>query len=139
LAKFLTLNEQEQLRDLQTRTLPMPLEVIFPKVLAIMIDQGYLLHSIDKLNGMITFSQQWRETGPQPANITIRGTIFLSALEPAKTRLRVMLTGNSRALRTGVTCNGQAYDTGLGSVQQHADPAVYREFLDFLEMELVRR
>ena len=125
-----------QLRALQSRTLSVRRDAIFPKVLDILIDNGYLIRSASPDGGLVSFTQQWNDPSQYEANITHEGTILFEAVDASHTSVRVALSASWQRLE--VSGGGpRSTDTAMMSgVSQMAPADEYKKLLDLLESGL---
>lgn len=131
-----TAQQIAQTRDVQTRVIATPVEAVFPAVIEILFDNGYVVRGADAQLGFIAFYQQWTDPGQSGANISEEGSILFKAAGPKSTQVRVMLTGGWQRLQaTGGGVHSTDYGM-VGGVQQVAGTDEYKRLLDLLETGL---
>jgi hypothetical protein len=125
------------IRDIQTRVIPAPFDSIFPKVVDVLMDNGYVVRSTDSQLGFVAFYQQWTDPGQYNAIIALEGNAIFEREGPNTTRIRVALTGASQRLE--ITGGGKnSTDSGMvGKAEQNAAMDEYRRLLNILESGLV--
>jgi hypothetical protein len=128
--------EVAQMRGIQTRVISAPFDSIFPKVVDVLLDNGYVVRSTDSKLGFVAFYQQWTDPEQYDAIIALEGDALFEPDGPASTRVRVALTGGSQRLE--ITGGGRhSTDTGMvGKAEQSAAIDEYRKLLDALESGL---
>jgi hypothetical protein len=127
-----TLDQVLRTRAIQTRVVTMPTESLFPRVINVLMDSGYVVRAADAKLGLVSFYQQWTDSTQANADIFEEGSMLLQPAGPGSTQIRVMLTGGWQ--QENVSKGGVA--TMYGSVQQHAAAGEYKRFLDMLESGL---
>ena len=116
-----------QLSTGSTRTLSVKPDFIFPKVIYVLLDNGYVVRSASKDLGFVSIYQQWQD---QPGlNVFLEGTVVFSPSGKESTEVRISLT---RSLLDNRNTSGALYPT----VEQYAPPEVYNKLLDVLERGL---
>lgn len=132
-----TPQEVTQIRALQTRVISAPIDSIFPRVIEILMDNNYIVRSVDSRAGFVSFYQQWTDSTQASANISQEGSILFT---PAgkQTQVRVILTAGWQRLE--VTGGGpRSTDSGMvGGVQQSAADEEYKKILDTLQSGLAQ-
>jgi len=132
-----TPEEITRIRALQTRLISAPIDSIFPRVIEILMDNDYVVRSVDAKAGFVSFYQQWSDPSQAAANISQEGSILFT---PAgkQTQVRVILTGGWQRLE--ITGGGpRSTDSGMvGGVQQSAADEEYRKILDTLQKGLAQ-
>ncbi|MGZ3699883.1 MAG: hypothetical protein ACXVCH_17455 [Bdellovibrionota bacterium] len=124
-------------RALRTRVIATPLSAVFPKVLDVLMDSGYLVRSANETLGIISFYQQWQDTDQSGASISEEGTAVFRSAGPSSTEVRLILTGGwQRVESSGGGVRNFSTSALVGGVQQHADPREYKKVLDLLEKGL---
>jgi hypothetical protein len=130
-----TAQEIKQIHEMQSRVLALGSETVFPRVLDVLMDNGYVVRSVDSKIGFVAFYQQWADFQQGGAIIALEGCAIFEAQGPASTRVRVSLTGGSQRLE--MTSAGRSPDYGMvGHAQQSASAAEYKRMLDSLEAGL---
>ena len=128
--------EMAQLRNTQSRTIAIRRDAVFPKVLEVLMDGGYVIRSANTDLGLVTFYQQWMDQAQHNANIAEEGSAVFSSAGPNQTRVRLVISGSWQRLE--VTGGGlKSTDSGMiGGVLQSASPEEYAKLLDLLERGL---
>jgi len=128
--------EMAQLRNIQSRTIAIRRDAVFPKVLEVLMDGGYVIRSANTDLGLVTFYQQWMDQTQHNANIAEEGSAVFSSAGPNQTRVRLVISGSWQRLE--VTGGGlKSTDSGMiGGVLQSASPEEYAKLLDLLERGL---
>ncbi len=77
------------------RVMDLPLANVFPKVLEILLEQGYHLEAADRSLGLVRFSRVWTNTHnlAQPQS-HLQCTLLFSPAGAEKTRVRLLATGH---------------------------------------------
>lgn len=127
--------EAERLNTHRTRIMAIDAERVFPRVLEVLMDQGFVILCADASLGTVAFRQQWRDPGQRGASIVQEGNLLVSAQGPGQTRIRLLLTGSSQELRHWYGKDG-GHKTMVGSVQQDLGQEEYSKLLDVLEKGL---
>ena len=86
-----TAQQIDALRALQIRVLPIAADTIFPKVLDILLDNGYTIRSVNTKTGFVYFSQQWTDDSQSDANITLEGCLVFTPQGPGSSQVRLSL------------------------------------------------
>jgi hypothetical protein len=90
-------------RAVHARTLPVPIERVFPRVIEVLLDAGYVVRSVDAPLGFVSFYNQWETTYDPiigPTVVTQEGTLLFSSEGPATTRVRLsIITRSGRDLK----------------------------------------
>lgn len=128
--------EMAQLRTIQSRTIAIRRDAVFPKVLEVLMDGGYVIRSANTDLGLVTFYQQWMDQTQHNANIAEEGSAIFSSAGQNQTRVRLVISGSWQRLE--VTGGGlKSTDSGMvGGVLQSASPEEYAKLLDLLERGL---
>ncbi len=128
--------EMAQLRNIQSRTIAIRRDAVFPKVLEVFMDGGYVIRSANTDLGLVTFYQQWMDQAQHNANIAEEGSAVFSSTGPNQTRVRLVISGSWQRLE--VTGSGpKSTDSGMiGGVLQSASPEEYAKLLNLLERGL---
>jgi len=128
--------EMAQLRNIQSRTIALRRDAVFPKVLEVLMDGGYVIRSANADLGLVTFYQQWMDQAQHNANIAEEGSAVFSSAGPNQVRVRLVISGSWQRLE--VTGGGpKSTDSGMvGGVLQSASPEEYAKLLDLLERGL---
>ena len=129
-----TPEELVQVRGLRTQVVPGGLVRGFPRVLADLMDQGYLITSANEPAGLIAFHQQWRDEAQGGALIRLEGSLLLKALGPESTQVRLLLSGSAQRRET--TSWEPRNISMISTVQQHVAPEEYRKVLDLVAASL---
>jgi len=126
-----------QIRAIQTRVIAAPFDSIFPKVIDVLMDNGYVVRSTDSRLGFVALYQQWTDPNQNDAIIALEGNAIFEREGPGTTRIRVTLTGASQRLE--VTGGGKiSTDSGMvGKAEQSAATDEYTRLLNILESGLV--
>lgn len=122
---------------IQSRTLNIESNDVFPRVLTVLLNGGYIIRSANKELGYVSFYQQWNDASQSGANITQEGTAIFSNAGPHQTSVRVAVTGGWQRLQA--TGGGpKSTDFGMvGGVQLSATPDEYKGLLDLIEAGLL--
>ena len=122
---------------IQSRTLNIESNDVFPRVLTVLMNGGYIIRSANKELGYVSFYQQWNDASQSGANITQEGTAIFSNAGPHQTSVRVAVTGGWQRLQA--TGGGpKSTDFGMvGGVQLSATPDEYKGLLDLIEAGLL--
>jgi len=125
-----------QLRNIQSRTIAIRRDAVFPRVLEVLMDGGYVIRSANTDLGLVTFYQQWMDQTQHNANIAEEGSAIFSSAGPNQTRVRLVISGSWQRLE--VTGGGfKSPDSGMiGGVLQSASPEEYAKLMDLLERGL---
>ena len=128
--------EMAQLRNIQSRTIAIRRDAVFPRVLEVLMDGGYVIRSANTDLGLVTFYQQWMDQTQHNANIAEEGSAIFSSAGPNQTRVRLVISGSWQRLE--VTGGGfKSPDSGMiGGVSQSASPEEYAKLMDLLERGL---
>ncbi len=128
--------EMAQLRNIQSRTIAIRRDAVFPRVLEVLMDGGYVIRSANTDLGLVTFYQQWMDQTQHNANIAEEGSAIFSSAGPNQTRVRLVISGSWQRLE--VTGGGfKSPDSGMiGGVLQSASPEEYAKLMDLLERGL---
>jgi hypothetical protein len=121
---------------IQSRTLNIDTNDVFPRVLTVLLNSGYVIRSANKELGYVSFFQQWNDTSQNGANITQEGSAIFSNAGPHQTSVRIAVTGGWQRLQA--TGGGpKSTDFGMvGGVQMSATPEEYKALLDVIEAGL---
>ena len=123
------------LRASQTRVLSLPFDRVFPKVIDVLLDSGYVVLFADKDLGVVSFHQQWNDASQHTANITQEGTAVFRSSGGDSTEVRLFLTGGWQRLEPA----GGVGDTAMISgVQQSVSDREYARVLNIIEQGLLR-
>ena len=125
-----------QSRSTQSRTVAVPRETVFPAILNIFMDNGFVIRSANGDLGLVSFYQQWTDTSQHGACIELEGSAVFSAVGATKTLVRLVLSGNWQVMVNG---GGPKSDvsTMVGGVQQSTPAEEYKKLLDLLEVGLL--
>jgi hypothetical protein len=131
-----TAQQAQQIRSVQSRVIAVPYDAVFPKVLDVLMDGGFLVRSVNERMGFVYIYQQWTDAEQLEADLIEEGSILFQPAGQGTTLVRVVLTGGWQRLQ--VTGGGpRSTDTGMvGGVQAGAPPEEYRKLLDLLESGL---
>jgi hypothetical protein len=123
-------------RATQTRVLAVGREAVFPRIVELLMDNGFSVRSANESLGIVSFYQQWVDGGQSGAIISQEGTLLFKGTAPGHTEVRALLTQSWQRLE--VTGGGKNVTTHgmVGGVQQNAEPAEYKKLLDLLEKGL---
>ena len=126
-----------QLRSIAGRTLAVKAETVFPRVIYLLMDYGYVVRAADKDLGFLSLYQQWNDASQGDATITLEGTVMFRPAGADRTEVRLLLTSSWQRQRTSGG-GGEAYPTVamVSAVQQNATPGQYKTLLDILERGL---
>ena len=120
---------------IQTRTVNIETNDVFPRVLTVLLNGGYVIRSANKELGLVSFYQQWNDASQNGANITQEGSAIFSNAGPHQTSVRIAVTGGWQRLEP--TGGGKSPDFGMvGGVQMSATPEEYKALLDLIEAGL---
>ena len=118
-------------RGSQSRVLAIPLTEVFPKVLEVLLDQGYQVRSANARLGLISFFRQWSDTRLKTnPTYTQEGTLLLQAAGPGATRVRLGITARSEE-------NIGEHLVHVSGVQANPTDEDYRLLLDLLEHGMI--
>jgi hypothetical protein len=122
---------------MQSRTLNVETNDVFPRVLTVLLNGGYVIRSASKELGYVSFYQQWSDASQAGANITQEGTAVFVNAGPHQTSVRIAVTGGWQRLQA--TGGGpKSTDYGMvGGVQMSATPDEYTRLLDLIETGLL--
>ncbi len=122
--------------EIQSRDVAIDADKVFPQVLTVLLNAGYVVRSANRDLGQISFYQQWNDASQGNANIVQEGTAIFSKAGPKKTRMRVVLTGGWQRLEA--TGGGpKSTDYGMvGGVTIGVPAEEYKRVLDLLESGL---
>jgi len=123
-----------QLRAIQTRVVAVPSDSVFPLVINVLMDNGYVVRSANAQLGLVAFYQQWTDATQSDASLTQEGSILFTPAGPGSTQVRVMLTGGWQQEDVGRQVSAM-----VGGVQQSAEAAEYKKVLDTLEAGLTSK
>lgn len=131
-----TPQQVQQIRSVQSRVIAVPFDGVFPKVIDVLMDGGFLVRSVNEKMGFVYIYQQWTDVEQFEADLNEEGSIVFQPSGPGSTLVRVVLTGGWQ--RQQITGGGpRSTDTGmLSGVQAGASPDEYRKLLDLLESGL---
>ena len=133
-----TPDEVAQIRSAQTRSIQVPIESVFPKVLNVLMDNGYIIRSVDSRTGFVAFYQRWTDSAQHNAIISMEGSAVFTSTGPNTTQIRVALTGGSQLFQVtelGTPKSGPGYGMA-GGAQQSADAYEIVRVLDLLQKGL---
>jgi hypothetical protein len=125
----LALNHQ-----VQVRAIAIPVERVFPKILDVLMDNGFIVRSANEKVGFVSFYQQWTDVSQGNANITLEGSILFKSAGPNSTEARVVLTGSWQRLSLGT---GNSASSMVSGVQQSPGAEQYATVLDAIEHGLI--
>ena len=131
--------EAARRREARTRVVPVAFASIFPKVLGVLMDEGYLVRSANGTLGTVSFFQQWQDPDQADANIIQEGSLLFTPEGPESTQVRLMLTGSSQRLQANDSKRKYSAMVMVGVVQQDLGPEECSKVLDLLEKGLVTR
>lgn len=117
-------------RQVQLRVIAIPVENVFPKVLDVLMDNGFIVRSANERIGFVSFYQQWKDTSQHNANITLEGSIIFNPVGPNSTQARLLLTGSWQLNLYG---SGDSVSSMVGSVQQSIPAKEYAIVLDAID------
>jgi len=121
----------------QIRIIPVAYDSVFPKALEILMDNGYLVRSVNEKMGIISFYQQWRDMNQSGASIVQEGSVFFKPTGTSSTQARLLLTGSwQRVESSGGGIHSSGTNALVGQVQQNAQPEEYKKLLDLFEKGL---
>lgn len=130
-----TTAEAEQNRTVQTRLLKVPFETVFPKVIGVLLDDGYIVSSANERLGLVSFSQQWLDKDQHNANIRQEGTLFFERAGADATSVRVLMSGSWQVVSRG---GGYSASSAMvGRVAQSSGEEQYKVLLDVVEKGLL--
>ncbi len=127
-----------QLRAAQSRTLPVRRDTVFPKLLDVLIDNGYLIRSVSPEAGLVSFSQQWNDPTQYDANITHEGTVLFEPVDASHTSVRVALSGSWQRLEVSGGGPRSTDTTMMSGVSQRTSVEEYQKLLDLIEHGLAQ-
>jgi hypothetical protein len=122
---------------MQTRALNIDANDVFPRVLTVLLNGGYVIRSANKELGYVSFYQQWSDASQEGANITQEGSAIFSNTGPHQTSVRIAVTGGWQRLQA--TGGGpKSTDYGMvGGVQMSATAEEYTRLLDLIDTGLL--
>jgi hypothetical protein len=120
-------------RQVQSRVIAIPVEGVFPKVLDVLMDNGFIIRSINEKAGFVSFYQQWVDKSQRYANITIEGSLLFTSAGPNSTLARVLLTGSWQIASYGGVDSATSMVRG---VQQSTSGREYAMVLDVIDRGL---
>lgn len=123
-----------QVRAVQTRVIPTPIDSVFPKVIDVLMDNDYVVRSADAKLGFVSFYQQWTDSTQSGANISQEGAVLFKPAGPGSTQVRVMLTGGWQQLQ--FTTTGKNPDAAMVGAVASTRSDDYAQFLDMLQSAL---
>jgi hypothetical protein len=124
-------------RALRTRVIATPFPSVFPKVLDVLMDSGYLVRSANETLGFVSFYQQWQDSNQSGASLSQEGSVVFKSAGLSSTEVRLILTGGwQRVESSGGGVRDFSTSAMVGGVQQNADPREYKKVLDLLEKGL---
>jgi hypothetical protein len=127
-----------QIRAAQIRVQPMAMGSLIPRVLDILMDNGYLVWATNARLGTVSFSQQWQDPNQDNAKITMYGSLLFTVLGPDSTRIRLVLAGGAHRMElTGLGKDYRAFGQ-VSTAQQIADIDEHKKLLDLLEKALCK-
>jgi hypothetical protein len=125
-------------RDSQSRVLPIARTSVFPKVVDLLLDNGYLVRSVNYDLGVLSFYHQWPNPERGGYILQQEGTMVIAAEGPGSTRVRLAMSG--RWEYTGANIDNYMLLNAAGAqtwVKQNTDASEYKKLLDILEKGLV--
>lgn len=117
-------------RQVQLRVIAVPVESVFPKVLDVLMDNGFIVRSVNEKAGFVSFYQQWSDKTQGNANITLEGSLLFKSAGPNSTQARVLLTGSWQVVSLGY---GDSANSMVGRVQQSTPAKEYAAVLDAID------
>lgn len=120
-----------QSRQAQSRVLPVAASSVFPKVITVLLDNGYIVRSANEKVGLVYFYQQWVDSSQANATLAMEGTLLFEPEGADATRARLLVTGNWQAMGGGPKTSAE-----ITGAQQNASPGEYKKLLDLLEKGL---
>jgi hypothetical protein len=117
-------------RQIQLRVIAIPIEKVFPKVLDVLMDNGFIVRSVNERTGFVSFYQQWSDESQRNANITLEGSLLFRSVGPNSTQARVLLTGSWQVVSVG---GGDSASSMVGRVQQNTPAKEYAMVLDAID------
>jgi hypothetical protein len=117
-------------RQVQVRTIAIPAERVFPKILDVLMDNGFIVRSVNEKVGFVSFYQQWADQSQRNADITLEGSLLFKSTGPNSTEARVVLTGSWQVLSVG---SGSSANSMVSGVQQSPGAEQYTMVLDAIE------
>jgi hypothetical protein len=84
-------------RPNRSRALPVPIERVFPRVIEVLLDAGYVVRSVDAPLGFVAFFNQWESHIPTegPTVVSHEGTLLFYSEGPTTTRVRLSIIARS--------------------------------------------
>ena len=77
---------------IQSRIVNIETNDVFPRVLTVLLNGGYVIRSANKELGLVSFYQQWNDASQNGANITQEGSAIFSNAGPHQTSVRIAVT-----------------------------------------------
>ena len=119
--------------NVQVRAIAVPAERVFPRILDVLMDNGFIVRSANEKIGFVSFYQQWHDVSQSNANITLEGSLLFKSAGPNSTEARVVLTGGWQLLSLG---SGNSANSMVSGVQQNPGAEQYTMVLDAIERGL---
>lgn len=118
-------------RQVQSRVLPVAASTVFPKVITVLLDNGYIVRSANEKVGLVCFYQQWVDASQFHATLATEGTLLFEPEGADSTRARLLITGNWQAMGGGPKASAE-----IMGAQQNASPEEYKKLFQILEKGL---
>ena len=78
------------------RVIPVPRELVFPKVLDVLVDLGYQIRCVNQDLGQVNIHRAWTESlMGNPFNYSIEATLLFRVEDPRSTRVRIIIESQS--------------------------------------------
>jgi len=106
------------------------MESVFPKVLDVLMDNGFIVRSVNEKAGFVSFYQQWNDVSQHYANLKLEGALLFKPVDANSTQARAVLTGDWQTFSTG---GPNSADSMVGGVQQSIGVREYERVLDAIE------
>jgi len=114
-----------------------PYESVFPSVLDVLMDNGFIIRSADKETGLVAIYQQWADESQHDAIIALEGSALFQPAGSNATKIRLFLTGGSQRLEITGGGSHSTDSSMVGKVQQNTSSNEYKKILDLLESGLL--
>lgn len=121
-----------------SRVIAVPYDSVFPRILDVLLDRGFLIRSANAELGLVSFYQQWVDNGQLGATITTEGTILLHRTAAGTTQIKLAITGNWQMDSSSIGKYGMQSST-VGGATQTTGNDQYRQMLDLIEQGLSAR
>lgn len=118
--------------NIQTRVVQVPIESVLPRAINVLLDNNFVVRSVDSKMGFISFYQQWMDPTLYSASVSEEGSVVFTPVATGSTQIRVMLTGSWHDTGVGSNIQGSKGASGQGPEAEE-----YKKILDLLQRGLV--